>query len=283
MKPWMIIIGIIIVLAVIITIRVIYELKNLKVTNLCFRSDKLQSVSGVKAVFLTDLHSRLYGASNINLIKIVRDAEPDYIFLGGDMLTDTAEKKDSVLFALIEELKSIAPILYIPGNHEQRVLKEDGKRKDQLLNEFSKENVTFLMNETFDINDRIRVYGFDLDQCHYDKLYPKPLDLSELEDAFGTVDTDRFNILMAHSPKFFKTYAAFKADLVLSGHYHGGAVRLPLLGGVISPQFRLFPKYSGGLYREGDTQMYVSTGCGSHKINLRLFNRPEVVVIDIRS
>ena len=282
MKPWMIIIGIIVILAVIITIRVIYELKTLKVTDICLRSEKLEPESGVRAVFLTDLHSRSYGASNEKLTEIVRQSEPDYIFLGGDMLTDTGEKKDSVLFALLKELKSIAPVIYAPGNHEQRVLLGGGERNSKFFENIEKNGIHYLQNESLDINEKIRVYGFDMDQSHYAKLLSPDLELSELEEKLGKTDPGKYNILLAHSPKYFDLYCAYGPDLILSGHYHGGAVRLPLIGGVISPQFRLFPKYSGGIFEKESTKMYVSTGCGSHKINLRLFNIPEVVVIDIR-
>ena len=283
MEDWMIIIGIVVLLAVIITIRVIYELRHLKITELSFHSEKVTSESGLKAVFLTDLHSRSYGAENEILINTVRQSEPDYIFLGGDMLTDTCEKKDSVLFALLNSLVQIAPVIYAPGNHEQRVLLEDSERRRIFHEKLAEAGVRFLQNEKVELNQNINIYGLDIDSSHFGKVRPAPLLAEELEEGIGRLDQSRYNILMAHSPKFFEVYAEYGADLILSGHYHGGAVRLPLIGGVVSPQFRLFPKYSGGLYTKGGSNMFVSTGCGSHKINLRLFNRPEVVVIDIRS
>ena len=129
------------------------------------------------------------------------------------------------------------------------------------------------------------LYGLDLDLKYYPKLpykNKKPIySAQEMEEDLGTMDPARYNIILAHSPRYFNAYASSGADLVLSGHYHGGAVRIPKLGGVISPQFVFFPEYDKGVYKKENTEMIVSSGCGSHKVHLRLFNKPEVMVVDI--
>ena len=97
----------------------------------------------------------------------------------------------------------------------------------------------------------------------------------------GDPDESRFNILLAHNPDYFKNYVKWGADMTLSGHVHGGVVRIPFWIGVISPMCMLFPKYSGGMYKKNDRAMIVSRGMGMHTIPLRMFNPAEIVVIRI--
>ena len=104
-----------------------------------------------------------------------------------------------------------------------------------------------------------------------------------MDDMLGKVDKSRYNILLAHNPDYLKQYAKWGADLVISGHVHGGIMRLPFLGGIIAPSFKIFPKYSGGLYEEGESKMILSTGLGSHTIPVRVFNPAQLVVLEIDS
>ena len=277
---WIILLIVIVIVAVIVG-RDIYELHHLKLTGISFNSDKVAPQEGIRAVFLTDLHNRTYGAQNAALIRMIRQTEPDYIFLGGDMITDSAGKKDSVLFALLEELKGIAPVIYALGNHEQRVISGKPERGEELLRRINENGVTFLSNGKADLNGSITVYGLDMDRSHYNKINTVELDESEIEEKLGKPDKERFNILMAHMPQYMDAYSEYGADLALAGHYHGGSVRFSEHTGLISPQLRFFPKYCVGLFEKDGTSMYVSAGCGSHTFNVRLNNRPEVVVIDI--
>ena len=103
-----------------------------------------------------------------------------------------------------------------------------------------------------------------------------------VERKLGQADSRYFNILLAHNPMYFENYAKWQQpDLVLSGHVHGGLVRLPILGGVIAPNLHLFPKYDGGMFQKGDTTMIVSRGLGIHSVEFRMWNPAELVVIEI--
>ena len=95
----------------------------------------------------------------------------------------------------------------------------------------------------------------------------------------GLTEKDCFTILVAHTPAYIKEYSEWGADLIICGHYHGGFVRIPFLGGVISPQLKLFPKYSGGKYNVNNTDVIVSRGLGSHTLPFRIFNTPELIVV----
>ena len=104
----------------------------------------------------------------------------------------------------------------------------------------------------------------------------------QLKDELGNCEEDgAYHILLAHNPVYFKQYAAWGADLTLSGHLHGGIIRLPLIGGVITPQAKLFPRYSAGKYEIGEKWMIVSRGLGTHTIPIRFNNKPELSVIHL--
>ena len=90
-----------------------------------------------------------------------------------------------------------------------------------------------------------------------------------------------YQILLAHNPAYVPVYKEWGADLILSGHLHGGVMRIPGIGGVIGPDFTIFPKYSGDIYREGDATIVVSKGLGVHSIPVRLFNPAELIVLEM--
>lgn len=276
MKPWMIIVGILIILAVIITIRVLYELRSLKITNYEIESGKIASGKNIRLAVLTDLHNREYGDNNEKLTSLTRSVKPDYILLAGDMFTASPGKDIEKVLRFIKALREIAPVYYSLGNHEKK-MGIDGR----IAEYFSENDIVLLQNGHRDVDNNISIYGLDIDYKFYKKPKAPFYEISDMEKDIHIEDESRYNVLMAHSPKYFKTYAKSRPDLVVSGHYHGGAVRLPKIGGVISPQFVPFPKYDKGEYVIDDTVMIVSSGCGSHKVNLRLFNKPEVMVVEI--
>ena len=107
------------------------------------------------------------------------------------------------------------------------------------------------------------------------------MDAAYLKRLLGKPSAGEYNILIAHNPDYFPAYAEWGADLVLSGHVHGGIMRLPLLGGVLSPALRLFPKYDGGLFQEGGSTMILGRGLGSHTIPIRIFNPGELIVVTL--
>ena len=140
-----------------------------------------------------------------------------------------------------------------------------------------------LENEAVSIDEAgIIVYGLSLVLKYYRKIRDLELPEGYLENIFGKVSSDKYSVLLAHFPDRFRQYAEWGPDLVLSGHVHGGIVRLPFLGGVISPQLKLFPKYDSGMFREGRSTMILSRGIGTHTIPLRVNNRAEIVHITLK-
>ncbi len=126
----------------------------------------------------------------------------------------------------------------------------------------------------------IRLIGLDLPPIYYRKKKITGLDALAVEGMVGAADRERFNVLLAHSPQYFEAYSEWGADLTLSGHFHGGIIRLPLLGGVISPYLRLFPKYDKGIYRSGrgEGRMVLAAGLGTHTFP-RINNPAELVLL----
>ena len=130
----------------------------------------------------------------------------------------------------------------------------------------------------------IAIYGAEIGEDYYQRIWLAQMDPDYLNGILGQAPEELFTVLLAHNPDYFPQYAAWGADLTLSGHVHGGVVRIPVWGkGVISPAWRLFPKYDGGIFREGAKTMVLSRGMGSHTIPVRIFNPAELWVIDFHS
>jgi hypothetical protein len=176
---------------------------------------------------------------------------------------------------LMKRLNEIAPVYYVWGNHEA-----DVPEKSKLMNgRLADEGITVLRNENVRIysgDDYINVYGLELEEKYYknpDGSYKNlpPVTIESIESKLGKAENERFNILMAHTPMPFEEYADWGADLTLSGHCHGGIIRLPGGIGLLSPERRFFPKFTKGLYacetKNGRALMEVSAGLGKLRIN----------------
>lgn len=280
----MIVLCIILIIALIIVIRVIYELHTLDLVNYKIENNKLNENEHKRIIFISDLHLRKYGKNNEKLINLIRMQYPDYIFIGGDMVTASKGKDDTLVYNLLSELAKITAVYYAFGNHEKKMQVDSlnyNNRFETLKSCIDKNGIKLLENNSINLTDKITLYGLDLDFKYYKKFNIPNLNIDEIKKCLGDLDKNVYNILLAHSPKHFELYEQLGFNLVLSGHYHGGAVGLGNNKGLISPQFRFFPKYCKGMFTKNNTNMIVTSGCGTHKVNLRLNNKPEVMVIDI--
>lgn len=285
MIKWLILIGVIIFICIVEWIR---EIVTFKVTHYDITSDKLNKLHGErKIVFLSDLHNNRYGRNNENLLDAVKEQKPDLIVVGGDMLVGKADVSSKVAESFVERLTEICPVYYANGNHEQRmkVYPETfgtafQEYKDRLINS----GVTFVENENVDINwdgCQVKIHGLEIPVEFYKKFCKKTLPVDVVRDQIGELDADCYNILLAHNPTYTNTYLEWGADLILSGHFHGGVVRIPGLGGIITPQWHMFPKYSGELTDKDGKHVVVSKGLGTHTIKVRFLNPAEIVVLHI--
>lgn len=245
-----------------------------------------------KFVVLADLHGKEYGYGNEKLLEAIRKQKPTEILVAGDMLTATPGVTFHHVLKFLGEISKQYPVFYANGNHEYRTKlypETYGTMAEEYAMGLSRIGISPLCNESTRAEDEnLVIYGLEIDKEYYKRGRKTFMNVEYLQEKLGTPDKNKFNILLAHNPEYFDTYAAWGADLVISGHVHGGIMRLPLLGGVISPSFRLFPKYSGGIYekitKDGHkTKMILSNGLGSHTIPVRVFNPGQVVVLELDS
>ncbi len=241
-----------------------------------------------RLIFLTDLHNNALGDVISGCVDGIKKVYPDAILIGGDMMvTKPGKKKDfSVLENLLSEFYGVAPIYYAEGNHELRMRTEPEKYEgwweefEELLAAY---DVKYLLNETVNIGGNVYLSGLEIEPELYKKILPKKMPDGYMREHLKDMPSkDSVHVVMAHTPKHMENYWKEGADLVLSGHYHGGVIGLPGFRSLISPDFRLFPKYSRGIYTDGKGHGgIVSSGLGTHTINFRLFNRSEMVLINI--
>lgn len=268
-------------------IEMIRELRDFRVTKYRICSQKLNGIKREKKIiFLSDLHNRMYGEENERLLKGIRNQHPDLILIGGDMLV----RKDGNFYDktvhFLAKLPGICPVYCANGNHEQK-LKELPDKYEQSYEEYKKaltaSGIHMLENasETVKLDEvPVKLSGLEIPLGAYARFGKKELSLKEITDRIGEHGDD-YQILLAHHPGYMKEYLAYGADLILGGHYHGCVVQLPGIGGVISTNFTLFPKYSGGIYQEGEQTAVVSRGLGTHSVPLRLWNWPELIVLEL--
>lgn len=235
------------------------------------------------AVFLADLHSYVYGEQNCKLIQAVDKKKPDLIFCAGDMMIAKKETSDEAALSLMMRLAEKYPVYYGLGNHEYRMkLYRDvyGNRYDRYASQLKRNHVIMLDNERiFNEEWNLNIAGLSIDREYYKRFRKTPMSPDYVKREIGRPDKESFQILIAHNPEYYDIYDSWGADLVLSGHVHGGVVRLPLLGGVVSPRLTLFPKYDGGEFQGKNGKMILSRGLGTHTIPIRVFNPPELIVL----
>ena len=268
-------------------IEMIRELRDFRVTKYRICSQKLNGIKREKKIiFLSDLHNRMYGEENERLLESIRNQHPDLILIGGDMLVRKDGNSYDKTGHFLAKLPGICPVYCANGNHEQK-LKELPDKYEQSYEEYKKaltaSGIHMLENasETVKLDEvPVKLSGLEIPLGAYARFGKKELSLKEITDRIGEHGDD-YQILLAHHPGYMKEYLAYGADLILGGHYHGCVVQLPGIGGVISTNFTLFPKYSGGIYQEGEQTAVVSRGLGTHSVPLRLWNWPELIVLEL--
>lgn len=241
----------------------------------------------VRAVVLADLHNKCYGKENEMLLEAIREQKPDVILIAGDILTARAGKSLEPAVHFLRKLQEEFPVYYANGNHEQRLkLYPDvyGNMAEEYGQALQDMGIDPLVNSHVSLEESgITVYGAEISKRYYRRFQQEPMEKEYLGQLLGMPDNGRYTILLAHNPAYFPEYAQWGADLTVAGHVHGGVIRVPVLGrGVISPGLRLFPRYDGGIFREGKAVMLLSRGLGMHTIPVRLFNPGELWVVDLK-
>lgn len=222
---------------------------------------------------ISDLHNKSFGSKQEKLIKEIETITPDIIVMTGDGVDARRYDPDPV-YELIEGLKDTVPIYYILGNHES-----DVPSLEQYLSKLKEIGVIILRNESVSIEkngESFILAGID------DPTFQPTFELSSALESLN-LRPDDFTLLLSHRPEHFDTYAAFPVDLVLSGHAHGGQIRLPWIGGVIAPHQGFFPELTEGVHHKNQTQLIISRGLGNSLFPQRVFNLPELVAITLKT
>lgn len=284
-----IIVGIIIILVLFLVMEIYREVHCFKRTDYTITSEKIQIPENEekRVVFLSDMHNQQYGSANRELVMAIKAAKPDLIFIGGDMLIGKEDVDYEPALAFVKEIVKICPVYYANGNHEQRMKEnpEDYQYSYAIYKEaLEASGVIFLENDTHYFQEwNVELKGIEIPLGCYRRFRKGELSVEEIKERVGEPDPSAFEVLMAHNPTYMEEYQKWGADLVLSGHLHGGVVRIPGVLGVISPAFELFPKYSGDLYRDGNKFSVVSKGLGTHTFHIRLWNPAEFIVLHLKS
>lgn len=271
-----------------ILIRAKYTNK-IDVTEYSILNEKIpQEFNDFKIVQLSDFHSNGYKDTTDIIINKIENINPDIVVMTGDMVSWEIGNIDE-LEKLISSLSINYPIYYINGNHEQLLEITNLNEYNEFLNKIKSLGVTYIKNNFVEIirdGQSINLYEIDIPLMEGNGLYVKEGELDDdyINSKLSNIKSNKFNILLAHNPLFIDEYSSWGADLVLSGHIHGGIIRIPIVDvGVLSPEKKFFPKYDSGEFKVGDTTMIVNRGIGTSSIKLRVFNNPEISVITLKS
>lgn len=233
---------------------------------------------GTVILHVSDLHSKVFGIDNEQLYAKIREIDPDYIMISGDMV-NASDTNFDVFYDFAEEVGPKYECYYIVGNHELALSNKDYNTIMKTITDFG---IKVLDNETVTLTkngESVKLHGMWYNYRYY---FDEDFTLEAMNKIMGE-EAEAFDILLTHNPKDFEVYAKWGAEIILTGHVHGGMVRLPGIGAVFAPERTLFPKYSEAVYSIDNSQMVVSRGLGRGMTGFRLFNKPELGVVVLRA
>lgn len=238
-------------------------------------ADLPEGFDGCRIIILSDLHGAVFGEENEDLFSTIKEQQPEYIFYLGDLEDRYRGSTRGYAESIAAGLSAIAPTYYVTGNHEWAI-----KDVPVLKERLTASGVTVLSNQflTLERNgDTVVLAGLDDPNGYADQKAPEAV-AAEVYATYG----DPFWMLLAHrNNRFEEQYSLLGADLVLSGHGHGGIIRLPFTDGLLSTDRTFFPSYTAGLYDANGSCLFVTRGLGNSGPSFRLFNRPEVAVLTL--
>ncbi len=267
------------VILVAISAWVIWGNVTFDVTHYSVSSDRLpKKFDGYKIAVLSDLHNAKFGKDKSRLLAIIERENPDIIAITGD-LVDSRKTNIETAQKLCTELTNLAPCYYVAGNHEAW-LKEDYNDLEKKLRFAGVIILRDIALKLTNDEETIKIAGLFDPRFSGENSFTREMLKSKIEDMKLTGE---YCILLSHRPEAFESYVSENIDLVLSGHTHGGLIRLPRIGGIIAPNQGFFPKYDAGKFTEDNTTMIVSRGIGNSGFSLRINNKPELVIVELKS
>lgn len=236
-----------------------------------------QNFDGYKIAHISDFHDAQIGENNSKLIELLNHASPDIIVITGDIIDcNRPDVEKSLNFA--EQAVKVAPCYYVTGNHEGLIKDTEYEKLKSGLESLG---VIILSDKEAIIEkdgEKISLIGID------DPIVNENgIGLTMDSDKISALSSCEFTVLLSHRPEFFERYVQADVELALCGHVHGGQFRLPFVGGLYGPNQGLLPEYDSGLYTKEDTNMIVSRGIGNSRFPLRFNNRPEIVLVELKT
>lgn len=252
-----------------------FENETIVTETITVASDEIPGTfDGFRIAVLADIHGEVFGENSAYLLQKTAATKPDIIIMNGDLIDEVSHLE--MLPPLLDGLVDIAPVFFVTGNHEWAV-----GCVDELFLILESHGVTVLRNEyrnmTID-GQTVVLAGIDDPNGPFDQKQPDEL-MAEIREAEGSA----YTVMLAHRNDSLDMWSELGTDLVLCGHGHGGVVRIPFVGGLIGVDRSLFPDYTAGLYTKGGTDMVVSRGLGNSVVDFRLFNRPHLVVVELKT
>ncbi len=256
-----------------IVIFCIWQNNHIVISRYVYENNKIGvKLDGFKIAQISDLHNKEFGDNNKRLLYKLREEKPNMILITGDIV-DRNRTNINIALEFVKGAVEIAPVFYVTGNHEYSISGEDWNK---LMQGMSDSGVILMDNKAINIykGEEIGFYFIGLSDIN--------LTDGTLQTLISNLNPDKLQILLAHEPQNLDYYSQTKVDLVFAGHAHGGQFRLPFLGGLVAPNQGFFPKYTAGTYLEDQTTMVVSRGLGNSVIPVRIFNRPEIVIVTLK-
>ncbi|KRG16198.1 metallophosphoesterase [Lederbergia galactosidilytica] len=261
---------------------VFLEVNNawIQTTRYTIKSKKIpKGFDGLKIVQISDLQDATFGKKQEKLMNKIKKAEPDLVVITGDLVDsnryDLANSRD-----LIEKLVAYTDVFFVLGNHEAAI-----NQVDEITETLSSLGVHVLRNQAIQLkrdHQVISILGVD-DPLMAGEQQPEKAMGQMVQEALSSVPQGSYTILLSHRPELMAVYVENEVDLVFSGHAHGGQIRLPGLGGLIAPGQGWFPRYTSGEHQEGKTTMIISRGLGNSLFPYRIFNRPEIIAVTLKT
>lgn len=258
----------------------IYQNNCIVVTRSDYYSPKLpDAFDGFTIVHISDLHNKMFGHNQAVLLDKLQNLSPDIIVITGDLIDRRKYDLDTAMTFVSGAVK-IAPVYYVSGNHEAWSGKYSLIKKSLI-----DAGVHVLDDRAEELSigeDSIHIMGLS-DPDFLTSRYSEGTNVNNMTEQLKQWSKNKeFKILLSHRPELFHFYCENNMDLVFSGHAHGGQIRLPFIGGLVAPDQGLFPKYTSDSYTKDSTTMFVSRGMGNSIFPVRVFNRPEIVVVRLR-
>lgn len=256
------------------------ENNQIDTTAVTVQSDKLPAAfNDYKILQIADLHGKSFGSRQKVLLKKVNKLQPDVILMTGDLI-DSRRNGEEEALQLMKQLIPDYPVYFVTGNHEVRL-------NLTILPKLERLGVTVFRNTSVPLErdgQFIELLGIDdPTTTRWSEGLQEPDGIRQsLDQAQSTADPRAFQLLMAHRPEYLPLYAERKVDLVLSGHAHGGQIRLPFTDGMYAPGQGFFPELTAGQHTMENTRLIISRGLGNSLFPFRIFNHPELIVVTLR-